>query len=163
MKSIVNILLIALCMIAAHFFAQAPAVTSNFKMDAPRFYVLGKKEGKYEMMRLSKVKEKAGAYKFHLDENAITLDVGDVHTIEVIETTDNKQRIRFFYSNTYMSESTYDVIDNNVIPIKYRITSSIGHAMIYMFAFIASIILAPMMSSCIFWFWTKQKEKNEKA
>ena len=159
-KTIIDAALIVLCITLTHFVTRAPAVTSNFMEDAPRFYVLGKLENKYEMILLSEFDNLEKEYSFELDKDKITLNVGDIHTIEVIKKSKHNQRIKFHYSNTYISESIYDVTNNNVTPIRYTLISSVGDGIIYMFAFILAVFLIPMIThEIIFWLSLKNNKK----
>lgn len=141
-------------LVVAMYKATQPApVTSNFAEKAPRFYVLGSSEGKYEMLSLSDAITKTDKYQYHLDKDEITLNVGDVHSIRVLGNFENKQRIAFYYSNTYTSESIYEVSGNDITPIEYRITSSIGHVVIYAGIVLASMVIAPIASRLLLRWW----------
>lgn len=142
---------------------KGPVVTSNFASEAPRFYVLGVKEGEYKMLLLSEAYDNPDGFQFHLNKEKVLLDVGDIHSIRVLEDTEKKQRIGFYYSNSYMSESIYDVTDNKVTPIEYRITGSIGYGLVYFFIFIASLIIAPLLSKLVFWQLAKYRNNIKKA
>jgi len=77
MRRVLTITLFLVFMTVSMRATQPAAITSNFAVDAPRFYVLGMKDGKYKMLRLSEALTEADKYLFRLDKEKIKLDVGD--------------------------------------------------------------------------------------
>ncbi|MCP4323227.1 MAG: hypothetical protein GY787_15555 [Alteromonadales bacterium] len=73
------------------------------------------------------------------------------NTVEFLENSNNSQRIRVKYATTGLIESTYDVIANEIIPIKSRVLFSMGYIFIYFIVFVVSFILTPV----IFWLYPK--------
>ncbi len=155
MSKFLTVIIFFIIMFISFQITKPDPVTSNFSEEAPRFYVLGFIDGNYEMVRLTDVSKKE--YDFHIaDKEKVILDVGDIHTINVLENSENKQKIQFNYSNTYTSESLYEVSNNTITPIQYRMVSSIGYMVVYVFNFIVSIILAKVLSRLIIWLWKKR-------
>jgi len=164
MQRFVTFLIFALLMTATYIYFRQPAVTSNFDIKAPHFYVLGTKGKKYEMLHLSETAKFMGdGYTFHLEDLKVELNIGDIHRIEVLEEKNGRQRIQFNYSNSYMSASVYDVINNEVVPVSYRVLSSVGHGFIYIIALVVFSVFAPLVSRSIFWIIKLRKDTQKQA
>lgn len=118
-----------------------PAMTENIVEEAPKFYVLGEKAGKYSQLYLKEAIENDAGYQFRLNVDSVELSVGDVHNINVLESDEISQLIEFNYINTYSSTSTYKVINNKIEPVSYRINSNMGTGIIVLF------LIIPLMSS----------------
>ncbi len=151
MKKILTFAYICIFLLSTIYLSRPAPITSDIINNAPLFNVLAVKDNEYRMLRLVEALESPSDYAFYLNESEITLDVGDIHTIRVINTEGSKQRITFFYSNSYMSKSTYDVHDNKITPVEYQLTSSIGHAFIYLIALLFSVTIAPFASRFTLW------------
>ena len=139
------IILFIVLIIPVHFYLQGmQTVTTGFSEVAPHFYIVGEKEGDFEIILLSKIREYGNKYKYHLQNDKI--DLGAEVTVEILETSSYRQRIRVKSLNTGIVESTYDVIGNEIIPIKSRVLFSMGYIFIYFIVFIASLILPQIIS-----------------
>ena len=138
------IILFILLIIPVHFYLQnMQTVTSDFSEVAPHFYIVGEKEGDFHIISLSKVRESGNEYKYRLQNDQIDLSVED--TVEILESSNNRQRIRVQSTNTGIVESIYDVIGNEIVPIKSKVLFSMGYIFIYFIVFIASLILTPVI------------------
>lgn len=140
--------------------AQGPAITSNFHEEAPNFQVLGIKGGEYEVLSLSEALRGKGLYRFNLEDKERKLELGDVYSVEVLESADGKQRVRFVYSDTYVSESIYEVSNNTIRPIKYRILGSIGHVGLYLLLVAVAVTIALSLSNFMVQKWSARKKED---
>ncbi len=134
-----------------------PEVTDNFSEQAPRFYVLGKKGDQYQMLTLQKAIEQQAEFTYFLDQQEVELNVGDIHNIQVLSTTDETQLIEFNYMNTYSATSTYQVTGNQIRPIRYKINHLMGQGLFFLLA----IIPAYLLSSLVFAWWTRRRAKRQ--
>ena len=143
--------------------AKDPPVTSNFDEYAPYFHVLGIKNGKYEVLYLNKVPKEQGDYSFRLNESEQRIELADQSYAEVLENSGGVQRVKLFYSNTYMTESIYDVSENAIQPVKYQVLGSIGHVGIYLVIIVISAVAASLLSRFTVYQWEKRNKHNETA
>ncbi len=134
-----------------------PEVTDNFFEQAPRFYVLGKKGDQYQMLTLQKAIEQQADFTYFLDQQQVELNVGDIHNIQVLSTTDETQLIEFNYMNTYSATSTYQVTGNQIRPIRYKINHHMGQV----FFFPLAIIPAYLLSSLVFAWRARRRAKSQ--
>jgi hypothetical protein len=83
---------------------------------------------------------------FLLPRPTVTIDVGDIHRVEVLEFHDDWQLVAFHYSNTRTSTAVYRAYANRIEPVSYRVTSTAGHlayaAVLLIPAFLISRIIA---------------------
>ncbi len=142
-------------------FVQGPTITSNFEDKAPHFHVLGFKNGDYEILTLSQAINSNDQFRFHLRATEHRVELGDQSFAELLYEDDGKQRIRVFYNNTYMSESIYEVVQNNVTPLKYQILGSIAYAGVYLIVIAVSLAMASLLSKGIIWTWDRRRTGNE--
>lgn len=157
MKSILTVIIFCIFVVALFKVTQPAAVTSDFAEKAPLFFVLAKRDGQYEVLRLSDALASREQYLFHLDEAEIRLDTGGIYLITVLDSIGERQRIRFYYSDTYVSQSIYEVSDNTITPVEYRLLSSIGHGGLYLLIIAVSAFVAPLGSHFLVWLWVRRK------
>ena len=119
-----------------------PAITENIVEEAPKFYVLGEKAGKYSKLYLKEAIVNDAGYQFRLNVDSVELSVGDVHNINVLESDETSQLIEFNYINTYSSTSTYKVINNKIEPVSYQVNGNMGSAFLLMFLIIPAYVIA---------------------
>jgi hypothetical protein len=83
---------------------------------------------------------------FLLPRPTVTINVGDIHRVEVLEFHDDWQLVAFHYSNTRTATAVYRAFADRVEPVSYRMTSSAGHlgyaAVLLIPAFLLSRIIA---------------------
>ncbi|MFO6424062.1 hypothetical protein [Motilimonas sp. KMU-193] len=133
-----------------------PDVTKNFIEQAPRFYVLGKKDEQFQKLALQDAIEQQDEFTYSLDQQEVELNVGDIHKIKVLSTKNGTQLIEFNYINTYSSTSTYQVTGNQIKPIRYQINHHMGQAFFYPLA----IIPAYLLSSLVFAWRARRRAKR---
>ena len=135
-------------------------VTSDFSQVSSRFSVVGKKEDKFHILSLNKVNESGSDYKYQLDDNQNNYGFDGSLEIEILETSNNKQRISVKSTNTAILESVYDVVNNKISPIKHRVIASMGYPVIFFMVFLVSLILTPFISWLVYIIWQKQDKKT---
>lgn len=138
-------------------FVEGPTISANFEQDAPHFHVLGIKDGEYFVVGLSQVRNEPEGYRFHLYENEQRIELGDASFAEVLDETDGKQTIRVFYNNTYMSESIYQVSNDTVVPVEYKILGSMAFAGVYLLVAAVSLATASLLSGWIIGQWQRRR------
>ena len=142
LKLLLNVVLIPTFILITMKLTAPSAVTSNFLEGAPRFYVLGISNGNMKMLTLKEATEKGGDYEFHLGQDSIELNVGDIHRINVVENNENEQVIEFNYQNTYSSTSIYKVSNNKITPLKYKINHHIGQGLSLLVALVLALVVS---------------------
>lgn len=162
-KFLLSAILFVILMGTMLAFSEGPAVTSNFETGAPNFHVLGVKNGNYETLLLKDVLDGQEAYRFRLQESEYKLAAGGDDKVEVLQSTPDKQRIRYFYSNTYMSESIYDVEGNTVTPVEYRLLGSIGHFGLYLLFLAVALAVAPLLAELLIKQWSKRYQSDSQS
>ena len=63
---------------------------------------------------------------FLLGQARLTINVGDIHTVERLESHGDSQLVAFHYANTHTSTSIYRAYADRIEPVSYRVTSGVG-------------------------------------
>lgn len=140
--------------------AKDAPVTANFGEDAPYFHVLGTRNGQYEVLYLKRVQEEKDAYKYYLEESRKKIVLADQSYAEILEVEEGVQRIKLFYKNTYMSESIYEVSENGIRPVEYRVLGSMGHLGRYLVVIVVAAVFAALLSRWVIYRWTGQRKQD---
>jgi hypothetical protein len=136
-------------LVIGFFVTRPPLITADFSGDVVRRFSIAIIEetddgASYERRTLEIVQENntdSRPYRYLLPEREITIDNGDIHRATVIEDHNDWQLIEFNYSNTYMATSIYRAYEDRVEPVSYRMTSSVGDAMMLMALTIVAALL----------------------
>lgn len=126
--------------------AEQEPVTAEFEKNAPAFYVYGKKASGYDVLTLKQVRESNGEYDFLLDADEIENREYSYPGVDIEEISSNEQVITYYYDGTYISKSTYRVVNDRVEPLRYHVTASFLHGVYGLVAIIAAFILAVIYS-----------------
>lgn len=88
---------------------------------------------------------------FLLPQESITINVGDIHSAEVLEDHDDWQLIAFYYSNTRTSTSIYRAYPDRIEPVSYRMTSSVGQFFGAITLLVPALVLSILISAILNW------------
>lgn len=88
---------------------------------------------------------------FLLPQKSITINVGDIHSAEILEDNGEWQLVAFYYSNTRTSTSIYRAYKDRIEPVSYRVTSSAGHVFLAMILLIPALVLSKIVTAILDW------------
>jgi hypothetical protein len=88
---------------------------------------------------------------FLLPRPTITINVGDIHRVEVLEFHDDWQLVAFHYSNTRTSTAIYRAYADRVEPVSYRVTSTVGHLGYATFLLIPAFMISRIIAGFLGW------------
>jgi len=88
---------------------------------------------------------------FLLPRPTITINVGDIHRVEILENHDDWQLVAFHYSNTRTSTAIYRAYTDRVEPVSYRVTSSAAHLFYAVLLLFPAYLLARIITPILNW------------
>ncbi|MFC1815547.1 hypothetical protein ACFL0M_06275 [Thermodesulfobacteriota bacterium] len=88
---------------------------------------------------------------FLLPEKAITINVGDIHHVKILEDHGEWQLVAFNYSNTRTSTSTYRAYNDRIEPVAYKLTSFVGQVFSAIILVIPALILSMIVKAVLNW------------
>ena len=158
---LVFIVIYTLCLIGMYFATIPPEETKDFTgRTAREFTIAGfvksnsNQEPEYKVFNLDNLtsgKIDLSNITFLLPGKVMTIDVGDIHHVEVLEDHGDWQLVAFNYSNTRMSISTYRAYDDRIEPVSYKLTSHVGQVFSAIILFIPALILSMIITAILNW------------
>ena len=158
---LVFIVVYLLCLVGMYFTTIEPEETKDFTgRVAKEFSVAGFVKTKSPQNREYKVFSlealKSGNIDlsdiiFLLPEKAITINVGDIHHVKILEDHGEWQLVAFNYSNTRTSTSKYRAYDDRIEPVSYKLTSHVGQAFLAIGLLIPALILSMIITAILNW------------
>jgi len=154
-------LVIYIASLIAMYVASTPTETTNFTgLTARNFTVAGIVTGEvtndspYRVLNLQQLTAgnvDLSEITFLLPQPTITINVGDIHRVEVLEFHDDWQLVAFHYSNTRTSTAIYRAYPDRVEPVSYRLTSSAGHLFYAVLLLIPAVFLTWVITTFCNW------------
>jgi hypothetical protein len=140
-------------LVPGYFLTLPPAVTEDFSRHSRSFSIAGVRAGDaggeveylaWTLARVARGPADAGV-TFLLPEPQVTIDVGDIHRVRVLEEHGDWQLVEYDYANTHTSTSVYRAYRDRVEPVSYRVTSSIAHAFLAMVLIVPAYLVAAII------------------
>ena len=143
------LLFYVLLLVPGYYLALPAPVTEDFTgRNAHLFYIAATTgEGKYSTYSLEDLRSEDAserALTFLLNADQITIEQGDIHHASVLEQHDDWQLVKFNYSNSHTSSSVYRAYTDRVEPVRYQMTSNVGHAMLMLALVIPAYLFAAL-------------------
>lgn len=105
----------------------------------------------FNLQQLNSGKVDLSAITFLLPRPTITIDIGDIHRVEVLEFHDDWQLVAFHYSNTRTATAIYRAYADRVEPVSYRVTSTVGHVAYAAFLLIPAFLVSRIFAGILGW------------
>ena len=154
------ILIYGLCLIVLYFTSTPTQTTDFVDRTAHEFTVAGVvrsnlNEGEdyrvFNLERLNAGSIDLTGITFLLPQRSITINVGDIHRAEILEDHGEWQLVAFHYSNTRTSTSIYRAYQDRIVPVSYRLTSSVGQFFGAIFLLIPAFIASAVITGILNW------------
>ena len=141
------------------YFASTPEETRDFGRVAKEFRVMAMRDGKPVSATLATLPQSGAGITYLLPGRVVEIPGGDLHKATVLESSPQRQLVRYDFGNTVDSTSVYQAFRDRVQPVSHKLNFHPG----IVFVLIVLLLPAWLLAFIVDWLWGRLRSRQAKS